>query len=503
MTLQVNRRSPIFPAEAIAFVVIWLALLLVGRERLLRDPGTFWHTVVGRQMLDSREIVRTDAFSFRHSGQPWLAHQWLGECAMAALSRAGGLDALLLAAVTLLAATYALAARRLLQRGATGPQAAILVTLTIAASSFHFLVRPHLIGIPLMAATLAILCDYESHRLRPRALAALPFIFLVWANTHGSALGGLATLWIVVGGWTIVRATRIKAPAPSIAPAWVAAFASTASIFINPFGADLPRLWISLLNAPSLPKIIIEHAPLSLASVDGWMVLLFAATYAAALFRARRAGLRVTWIIPLVWLALTIQRIRHGPLFAIAALIALADIIPAAAQSIPAPRVRLSRASLIPLLCVAAAVALQVARIQLPLLGCGWAKLDPAYWPIDALPALRARIDEGPAAARILNDTLFGGFLIANVPGARVWIDDRCELYGETELHAYVEAAARRPDQIDDWSNRYNAATAFVHANSPFDRYLAASPQWTCRHRTTSAALYARNSKFSASAAAP
>ncbi len=496
-----NRRASFFPAESIIFLVVWLALLFVGRERLLRDPGTFWHTVVGSRIIDTHAVVRTDSFSFRHAGQPWLAHQWLGECAMAIIDRISGLDGLLLAAVTLLAATYALAARRLLMRGATAPTAGILVTLAIAASSFHFLVRPHLIGIPLMAATLAILADFESRKLRPRVLIALPLIFLVWANTHGSALGGLATLWLVIAGWTAESFFR-RASAPPLAHAYLAAAASTAAIFINPFGTDLPRLWISLLSAPSLPRIIIEHAPLSLTSIDGWMVLLFGAIYVVALVRARRAGLRFTWFVPLIWLALTIQRIRHGPLFAITALIALADILPKVTNSIPTPRIALARASIVPLACVTLALVLQIAGAPIPLLGRNWARLDPTYWPVQSTAALRSRVAESPAAARILNDTLFGGFLIGTVPTAKIWIDDRCELYGEDELNAYVAAGSQHPEQIEAWSDQFDAQTAFVHTNSPFDRHLAASPRWTCRHRSPTAALYARSTVSSASIAA-
>jgi len=497
-----DRRHSFFPAEALIFLIIWTALLWVGRERLLRDPGTFWHTVVGRQMLNSHDVVRTDVFSFRHAGRPWLAHQWLGETAMAIIDRVGGLDGLLLAAVTLLAATYAFAAHRLISRGTTAPTAAILVTLAIAASSFHFLVRPHLVGIPLMGATLAILADYESRRAHPRRLLALPLILILWANTHGSALGGLATIWLVVAGWTAQRIAR-RPDAPRLVLAWLAAAASTLAVLANPFGPELPRLWINLLRAPSLPRIIIEHAPLSLASIDGWMVLLFAAVYLIALVRARRAGLRVTWFIPLVWLALTLQRIRHGPLFAISALIALADILPAVQARPQTPRPASGRALLVPAAVVALAVALQGLGWRVPLIGREWARLDPTYWPVESTAALRARAAESPAAARILNDTLFGGYLIGYVPAAKVWIDDRCELYGEAELNEYVAAASSAPGRIDEWSDQYDARTAFVHAGSPFDVYLKSSPRWTCLHHSPVAALYARVSRSSASAPAP
>ncbi len=38
------------------FLVIWLMLMIGGRSRFFRDPGTFWHTVVGRQMPRSFHV---------------------------------------------------------------------------------------------------------------------------------------------------------------------------------------------------------------------------------------------------------------------------------------------------------------------------------------------------------------------------------------------------------------------------------------------------------------
>ena len=43
----------------------------------------------------------------------------------------------------------------------------------------------------------------------------------------------------------------------------------------------------------------------------------------------------------------------------------------------------------------------------------------------------------------------FGGFLIAYTPGLRVFIDDRCELYGDDRLIEYGRAHERSPESVD------------------------------------------------------
>src|SRR5947209_3385781 len=57
------------------FLGLWLALLIGGQSRLFRDPGTFWHTVVGERILSSGELVYRDPFSCTFGGEPWIPHQ--------------------------------------------------------------------------------------------------------------------------------------------------------------------------------------------------------------------------------------------------------------------------------------------------------------------------------------------------------------------------------------------------------------------------------------------
>ena len=70
-------------AETGLFLGIWLFLMVAGRSRLFRDPGTFWHTVMGQRMLSSRHLIHTDPFSFTFGGSSWVPYEWLAEITMA------------------------------------------------------------------------------------------------------------------------------------------------------------------------------------------------------------------------------------------------------------------------------------------------------------------------------------------------------------------------------------------------------------------------------------
>src|SRR5436305_11888556 len=99
------------------FLAIWLTLMVSGRGKFFRDPGSLWHIVVGEQILSTGQLIEADPFSCTFGGRPWIAQQWLGECTLALLHRAGGLDAVLLATSVLLAALYTWVAHRLLRAG--------------------------------------------------------------------------------------------------------------------------------------------------------------------------------------------------------------------------------------------------------------------------------------------------------------------------------------------------------------------------------------------------
>jgi len=238
------------------------------------------------------------------------------------------------------------------------------------------------------------------------------------------------------------------------------------------------------------------------------MVLLLGGVYVAALAGVAPRQLRVTWLIPLVWLGMAWTRIRHGPLFAVTGVIALGEMLPhvrwiawLARRGSIACRIRPSsvdrpsgdwRPALLPVAVVLAALALQFAGISLPILGRGWARLDPRVSPVDLLPEIHARAREPTDGTPIFNDMLYGGFLIYSAPEFRVFIDDRCELYGDSMLEAYADAAFRHPERIDQWARQYGFELALVRIDSRFDEYLARAAGWSVAARGVTSVLYRR-----------
>ncbi|MCR4414134.1 MAG: hypothetical protein NUV77_17090 [Thermoguttaceae bacterium] len=488
------------------FVAGWMLLFWTGRSELFRDPGTFWHLVVGQQILRTGQVPRVDSFSFTFGGEPWESQWWLAEWAMAALYRVGGWDLLLVVTVTLIAAVYGAIGARLLAAGLRVLPAIVVLGLVVAAGSPQFHVRPLVVTTALLYATMALLVEIESGRVGVARLWWTVPLVALWANCHGGVLAGLGTAGLAVAGW--MAAAWLGRPSPldcraKQLSAGAAVAASCAAVLANPYGLDLVRGWFRILSLP-LHDLIQEHARLSLREPVGWMVAGLAAVYAATLLAVPRSRVRITWLLPLVWLVLACQRVRNAQLFAITAAVAWSEMLPCSRLSQwlasrdllttggPEPT-RCSRpAARLALLGSLGAVLLLALGASRPF-GPGedrWARFSPSRWPVELLGEL-ARIQQiEPAGTPIFNDMAFGGFLVYHAPRLRVFIDDRCELYGGSFLAEYDEARRGAPARIDPWRKRHGFRYALVESNTPFDWYLVSHPDWALIGRTRVAALY-------------
>jgi hypothetical protein len=384
---------------------------------------------------------------------------------------------------------------------------AACLMMLLGASASHLHVRPHLFTIAFLAVTFAKLVDFEAGRISVRRLLWLIPLFVLWTNIHGGMLGGLGTLMIALVGWVLWRVFGLHSPLRDRRPIfWLAVLIVGCGLtaFVNPYGADLPRTWVAIMQMPLLPEIIKEHAPLNPTRPDGILVLVLGAVYLFTLLGVRPREMRVTWLLPLVWLVLACTRIRHAPLFAVTAGLGLADFLPHTrwAQRLaqagsdlfrPAPAgyeaVRHWPAFLAPIALIAMVIVLEALRIPIPILGHQWARLDREIWPVEVVPELRQEATEHPGG-RIFNEYEYGGFLIYHAPELRVFVDDRCEVYGDQWLAQFVRAEADPRAYLDEQQWRYGPFDlALTRTGSGFDRYFQ-TDKWQVLARTDTATLY-------------
>lgn len=497
---------------AVAFVALWLLLLAGGRSSFFRDPGTFWHVTTGEHIL-ADGFIRADPYTFTFGGTWWVPYQWLGEVGMALAHRAGGFDLLLLGACTILAATFATVAARLLATGLNPVLGGVVVLLGLAAAASHFHVRPHLVTIAGMALTTMLLVDVDAGRAPVRRLMWLVPAFVVWTNVHGGVLAGMGTVGLVGAGWVALWLVGRDGPVRTRADAgWAcgAAAGCVLSSLVNPYGLDLLKTWHVIMGEPALTQIVQEHSPLDPAAAYAWPVFGLAALYLFVLAGVPRRDFRVTWFLPAIWLVLACDRVRHAPLFAVVTLVVVAAAWPHTRWAVWLARHRPdvyqpgdARTGFwpdiwLPASVVALAVALQLSRVEAPVAGTGWAQLDPAHWPIELVDALKAYEPRSPGEPnRLFNDYIDGGFVIYHAPGYKVFVDDRCEVFGGDWLLAFVRAGTEDTSTaMRSWEDRYGRFDfALTRAGTGFDDYFRTAPGWMLVKRTDGASFYRRTAQ--------
>jgi len=477
---------------------------------MMKDPGMFWHTVVGEEMLRTGSVVTTDTFSFTQEGESWLAQQWLGELAMAVAHRLGGLDSVITLAISIITLIFGLIFWKALRSGLPLAICALVTILTIAASSYHFIPRPHLFTMLAMLVLMLILARLDRQPSHSRWALILPPLFLIWTNTHGGALGGIATftlyclLWLLqpyIGMLRVTEAVSRYQRARTTKFLAVALGLVLVTPLINPFGIALPRTWVSLMGSDLLPKVIIEHAPLDFTAPEGLMILTLASIYFYILAGAWRVERRIHWLLPAVWFLLACSRVRHGPLFAISAGVVIIDMWrfhPRLRTRFTAPRndettrTTLVSGTLSPLMALTCvALLLQTADIKCPLIGANRCSPQAPIWPVTALPDLQRLTDRSKRPLRVFNEMRYAGYLIYALPEAAVYIDDRCELYRDVGLHRYLELFSH-PERLPGELHRYQIDAALVSIGSPFARQLSNMPNWRTIFEDSTVAVFAQ-----------
>ncbi|MFO0936685.1 MAG: hypothetical protein U0798_09260 [Gemmataceae bacterium] len=500
----------LFRFETLCFLVLFTFLLLFGRERFFGDPGTFWHIKTGYLFLETGTLVKVDPFSHTFGGQPWTPQSWLAEIAMAALEKRGGIDSLLTVSIAIISFLFAALAGRLRQSGLHPVAVVLLGMLAVVTASNHFHVRPHLVTMVGMAGVMVAMSAVESGRTSIRSLWWFIPGFVFWVNTHGGVLGGVATVGLTFTLWLGMAALRWESPVKSWGSAMELSLIGVAilvTLLASPYGMDFPRTWLSIMGMPELKNYVKEHMPLDVTQLANTPFLIFGALYAFLLTGLREKP-RATWLIPIVWFVLGCDRVRQISLFGIVAFVAIADIFPRTVYAqwlaskrpdyfVPTKLKPSLLAWVVPGLAVVACLALQFASISVPVFGRGWARYDPRIWAIELLPVIRSEA-EGRIAEPIFNDFNDGGFLIWYAPEFRVFIDDRCEIYGGKLIKEYCDASRGGLETgkayIEEQQRKYGPYQyALTQLDTGFEMYLQSDTEhWQCLGRSQNHAFYRR-----------
>ena len=430
-TLPEHRANPAsvhFGQRVFSFPVLLCAFLSVvavwsARNRF-NDPDLWWHLKVGELIWQTGELPQSDTLSYTTDGHAWIAHEWLVEVVMYGFFKLGGHAGLMLwlclTTAALLVAGYALSA---LYSG--NAKVALIGGLTVwFFATINLALRPLLVGHLLLAAELIFL--HLGRTRDHRWLWALPPVFAVWVNCHGSFALGLAILGLhVLTSRLDFECGLVKSEAWPPAAQRTALFAFGASalaLMLNPVGVELAAYPLNLFftQADNL-AFISEWQPLDFGSPRGTGV--FALVGAIALLvMLRRKALRVEELALLfIGSRLAVSHSRMIFVFGILAAPILcrlaADLWRGYDWREDFPRVN----------AVLMAAALCIAAMGFPSAAAIERQVEQNN-PTEAAAFIRQTGLEG----RMLNHYAWGGYLIWALPEQKVFIDGRTDIFDWT-----------------------------------------------------------------------
>jgi hypothetical protein len=480
--------------------IVYLFGRMDGTKTLLGDCDTGWHIRTGQWILANGRVPFRDIFSFTKPDAPWFAWEWLSDVVFAKLNALGGLMAVELFSILLVSTIFA--ALFLLVRRKSNPIVAVSVTmLAAAASSIHWLARPHLFTmffVVLFYAALEQVRDGRTRLLGVPILAALPVVTILWTNLHAGFFVG-ALMILAYGGGEILRIV-FSAGAADRRPAWLqarryflSAFACLVASLLNPYTYHLPVHMVKFLREPFYSEHILEYFSISFHSPTAIFFEALLLMSVAAVFWSIREGRFTEALLLSVWAHGALLAARNIPIFAIMAappaaaaiqqgLLRLPDLkvaawLRAAARKFnrlaeeTAETDRIPRLHLVSVLGVLLVVALIYAPNPPKKFR---SEFDPKFYPAGAIATLRS-----DPAARVFTDDEWGDYLIYRLyPTHKVYVDGRADFYGgDFEQKKYLDVTSVKYDW-EKTLNGFGVDTILMPIGAPLSGALKESSRW-------------------------
>ncbi len=489
----------------LASLLGWLFVAGNGWSALLADGDTGWHIRAGEWILENRSVPVTDLFSFSRSGAPWFAWEWLSDLLMALVHRSWGLAGVAALAGCLIALAAMVLFRHMLWRGAHVLVALAVVLLATGASSIHYLARPHIFTLLLLAVSLWLV--ERDRRAAGRAVWLLVPLSALWINLHGGFFALPATLAVLAAGTCMEAGLDRRQRSMKWAAARRLAALTAATLgasLLNPYGIGLHRHVAKYLASDWIRGAVDEFQPPRFRSESllHFELLLVAALLVAGTLLARKRVADA--LVVIFWAHMGLTSVRHVPLFVIV--------------SAPLVAVEISRlwegcrgssksvGGILWTLGVDLSAGFGRLSFWAPALVAAVMMLTPAdRWPSDfpdsRFPAALTRNESSRlTAARVFTSDQWGDYLIYHGwPRQRVFIDGRSDFYGPAVGNDYLRLMEARPG----WENllrKYEIGVALVPREWPLAELLGKHPAWRRIREDGLGVLYERRGVTSSGA---
>ncbi len=481
-----RRFHPSIPA--ISFVIWLVVASVVFPDRMINADGDMLrHITHGAWMLEHGRLITADPFSFTRPGDAFVAFEYGSQLIYAAAYAVGGIPAVAFLAGLLIATAYALIARFLLRRGVDALLAYLASVGAALLGAVHWVARPHLFTLLMVALLLPVLEPRDSERPRWRGYLLVGGLFALWANLHGGFAFGLAVLVVYAAG----SALELLLSSDDRREEWrqrlvwyAGAFgAGLVGSLLTPHGIALHQHIVYHFQLGYLLDHTQEFLSPDFHTIVGklFLVGLLGTAATLALVPRRPDWRRLLLILALSYLALTAR--RNIQLFGALVVPILALHADFAWRMLPDWRgiravfdrdARGARTLPYILPVVLAFTALVSLGGRLGSIQVIPAAVSSSEFPVDLVRAAR----EDGRTGRMFHDFIWGGFLLHEWPEQKVFIDGGTDFYGEELMYAYINTSERGRGWRDTLDS-YRIDRVLVPTNSVFVEELLHDPSWS------------------------
>jgi hypothetical protein len=451
-----------FPVMLMGLLTV-LAVLTV-RERF-DDPDMWWHLKMGEVIWTRHSIPVTDIFSYTTGHHAYVPHEWLSQCFIYAAYRFGGYSGLMLwlcvLTSVLLVAGYGLC--WLYSQNAKVAFAGALVIWLFA--TIGLAIRPQMVGYLLLVVELLLI---QLGRTRnPRWFWGLSPLFALWVNCHGSfAVGFAIAAVILLCSFFDFRSGLVISshwdPHVRRTLTWALAL-GVAALFLNPIG----------IKQVTYPIDTILHQPIGLSASSEWQPLqfsdgrsfIFLGVIAGILLLTALRCRHLYWHELLLlamgsWLAASHRRMLF--VFGILAAPTLTRLLSDAWEGYSLDRDRpLPNAALIAVSGLIVFLAFPGRHVL--------ASQVQHQSPVKAVEFMKAH----PISGHLLNEYVYGGYLIWAAPEYPVFVDGRADVFEETGILSDYGNWATLQSDPNDLLNKYKIDFCLLSRESPMARVMS------------------------------
>ena len=366
-----------------------------------------------------------------------------------------------------------------------------LVLVAALASSTHWIARPHLATQLLTVVFAWQLRRFECSGISGRRLVlTLAPLMLLWANLNGAFFTGFVLIGIYLLG------SRSRDRALTLAGVLVACLAAS---LVNPNGWKLHAQVLEFLRTPELAGFTNEFRSPNFHSGGARGFVLELLVLAGMLLVVRPRLSRTETLLLGVWGYFALHSVRNVPIFAIVATPILAGHWNAFLQSgrdsrwlelyrrVSARITELHRSADGRALAVVAVVATLAVTMKpggTPVISTD---ILTNRFPVAAAAWLRT--NDAAVVGEMFNDYGWGGYLMLELPGRRVFTDGRNDFYGKELIEEFNTVDDVKPGW-DAVFEKYRVGWTILPPKHGLNALLALRPDWKRVYADDVAVIY-------------